>query len=145
VQHALTELKLTAVTKPADDPAHEIRADVCVVGAGIAGLSAAIESAQLGPAPRWAPPPRTRWTLRAAAAPTTSTWTGYTTGWRRISARLPRSRAGEARLALVGEGLEPLREVARAGHLPLHLSLQLKLLVHPLVEPAVELSLGSRI
>jgi ribulose 1,5-bisphosphate synthetase/thiazole synthase len=49
VQHALTELKLTAVTKPADDPAHEIRADACVVGAGIAGLSAAIESAQLGP------------------------------------------------------------------------------------------------
>jgi glycine/D-amino acid oxidase-like deaminating enzyme len=46
--HALTELKLTPVTKPADDPAHEIRADICVVGAGIAGLSAAIESAQLG-------------------------------------------------------------------------------------------------
>jgi len=46
--HPLTELKLTAVTKPADDPAHEIRADVCVVGAGIAGLSAAIESARLG-------------------------------------------------------------------------------------------------
>jgi flavin-dependent dehydrogenase len=46
--HALTELKLTAVTKPADDPGHEIRADICVVGAGIAGLSAAIESAQLG-------------------------------------------------------------------------------------------------
>jgi 2-polyprenyl-6-methoxyphenol hydroxylase-like FAD-dependent oxidoreductase len=46
--HALTELRLTAVTKPAGDPAHEIRADVCVVGAGIAGLSAAIESAQLG-------------------------------------------------------------------------------------------------
>ena len=48
MQHALTELKLTSVTKPAGDPAHEIRADVCVVGAGIAGLSAAIESAQLG-------------------------------------------------------------------------------------------------
>ena len=46
--HALTELKLAAVTKRADDPGHEIRADVCVVGAGIAGLSAAIESAQLG-------------------------------------------------------------------------------------------------
>ena len=46
--HALTELKLIAVTTPAGDPAHEIRADVCVVGAGIAGLSAAIESAQLG-------------------------------------------------------------------------------------------------
>ena len=33
VPHALTELKLTAVTKPAADPGHEIRADVCVVGA----------------------------------------------------------------------------------------------------------------
>jgi len=48
VPHALTELRLTTVTKPADDRRHEIRADVCVVGAGIAGLSAAIESAQLG-------------------------------------------------------------------------------------------------
>jgi 2-polyprenyl-6-methoxyphenol hydroxylase-like FAD-dependent oxidoreductase len=48
VQHALTELKLTTVSKPAGEPGHEIRADVCVVGAGIAGLSAAIESAQLG-------------------------------------------------------------------------------------------------
>ncbi len=46
--HALTELKLNAVTKPADARPHEIRADVCVVGAGIAGLSAAIESARLG-------------------------------------------------------------------------------------------------
>ena len=46
--HALTELKLHAVTKPADQPVHEVRADVCVVGAGIAGLSAAIESARLG-------------------------------------------------------------------------------------------------
>jgi hypothetical protein len=46
--HALTELKLKAVTKPADAGAHEIHADVCVVGAGIAGLSAAIESARLG-------------------------------------------------------------------------------------------------
>ncbi len=46
--HALTELKLNAVTKPANVRAHEIRADVCVVGAGIAGLSAAIESARLG-------------------------------------------------------------------------------------------------
>ena len=44
--HALTELKLTEVTRPAE-PGHEIRADVCVVGAGIAGLSAAIESARL--------------------------------------------------------------------------------------------------
>ncbi|HEY1344375.1 MAG TPA: FAD-dependent oxidoreductase [Streptosporangiaceae bacterium] len=48
MQHALTELKLTEVTRPASDAGHEIRADVCVVGAGIAGLSAAIESAQLG-------------------------------------------------------------------------------------------------
>jgi hypothetical protein len=46
--HALTELKLKAVTKPADAGAHEIHADICVVGAGIAGLSAAIESARLG-------------------------------------------------------------------------------------------------
>jgi hypothetical protein len=46
--HALTELKLDAVTRPAAEPAHEIQADVCVVGAGIAGLSAAIESARLG-------------------------------------------------------------------------------------------------
>jgi hypothetical protein len=46
--HALTELKLNAVTKPAAERAHEIRADVCVVGAGIAGLSAAIESARMG-------------------------------------------------------------------------------------------------
>jgi hypothetical protein len=45
--HALTELKLAEVTKPKYEPAHEIRADVCVVGGGIAGLSAAIESARL--------------------------------------------------------------------------------------------------
>src|SRR2546430_9640553 len=46
--HALTELKLTAVTKPVHAPDHDIHTDVCVVGAGIAGLSAAIESARLG-------------------------------------------------------------------------------------------------
>src|SRR6267378_7595987 len=46
--HALTELSLAEVTRPATEPAHEIRADVCVVGAGIAGMSAAIESARLG-------------------------------------------------------------------------------------------------
>jgi hypothetical protein len=46
--HALTELKLSAVTKPVHAPDHDIRADVCVVGAGTAGLSAAIESARLG-------------------------------------------------------------------------------------------------
>ena len=45
--HALTELNLAEVTRPTSEPAHEIRADVCVVGAGIAGLSAAIESARL--------------------------------------------------------------------------------------------------
>jgi hypothetical protein len=48
--HALTELKLAEVTRPTaagSEPVHQIRADVCVVGAGIAGLSAAIESARL--------------------------------------------------------------------------------------------------
>jgi hypothetical protein len=46
--YALTELRLAEVTRPAGPgPAHQIRADVCVVGAGIAGLSAAIESARL--------------------------------------------------------------------------------------------------
>jgi len=46
--HALTELKLDAVTKPPADAVHEVSADVCVVGAGIAGSTAAIESARLG-------------------------------------------------------------------------------------------------
>jgi hypothetical protein len=46
--HALTELNLDAVTRPPGDTAHEIHADVCVVGAGIAGSTAAIESARLG-------------------------------------------------------------------------------------------------
>jgi FAD dependent oxidoreductase len=46
--HALTELKLDAVTRPAADTVHEVSADVCVVGAGIAGSTAAIESARLG-------------------------------------------------------------------------------------------------
>ena len=45
--HPLTELRLAEVTRPAEDT-HRISADVCVVGAGIAGLSAAIESARLG-------------------------------------------------------------------------------------------------
>ena len=46
--HALTELKLAEVKRPAGkEPVHEICADVCVLGAGIAGLSAAIESARL--------------------------------------------------------------------------------------------------
>ncbi|HEY2687941.1 MAG TPA: FAD-dependent oxidoreductase [Streptosporangiaceae bacterium] len=46
--HALTELRLNAVMRPTDEPLQEIRADVCVVGAGITGMSAAIESARLG-------------------------------------------------------------------------------------------------
>src|SRR5215469_11174057 len=46
--HALTELKLDAVVKPPAETVHEVSADVCVVGAGIAGSSAAIESARLG-------------------------------------------------------------------------------------------------
>jgi hypothetical protein len=46
--HELTELRLDAVTRPASGAVHEISADVCVVGAGIAGSSAAIESARLG-------------------------------------------------------------------------------------------------
>src|ERR1700739_558927 len=46
--HELTELRLDAVTRPVSGSAHEITADVCVVGAGIAGCSAAIESARLG-------------------------------------------------------------------------------------------------
>jgi hypothetical protein len=46
--HALTELKLDAVTRPPADPVHVVSADVCVVGAGIAGSTAAIEAARLG-------------------------------------------------------------------------------------------------
>src|SRR6185312_9235518 len=46
--HELTELRLDAVTRPATGAVHEVTADVCVVGAGIAGCSAAIESARLG-------------------------------------------------------------------------------------------------
>jgi hypothetical protein len=46
--HELTELRLDAVTRPAAPDFHEITADVCVVGAGIAGSTAAIESARLG-------------------------------------------------------------------------------------------------
>src|SRR5580692_5999812 len=46
--HELTELPLDAVTRPAAEPVHEVTADVCVVGAGIAGSTAAIESARLG-------------------------------------------------------------------------------------------------
>ncbi|NKQ51390.1 FAD-dependent oxidoreductase [Amycolatopsis sp. K13G38] len=46
--HPLTELKVRTVRKPAGPATHRVTADVCVVGAGIAGLSAAIESARLG-------------------------------------------------------------------------------------------------
>jgi 2-polyprenyl-6-methoxyphenol hydroxylase-like FAD-dependent oxidoreductase len=46
--HPLTDLKVHTVRKPGDAGAHQVTADVCVVGAGIAGLSAAIESARLG-------------------------------------------------------------------------------------------------
>lgn len=46
--HELTELRLDEVTRPATATAGEITADVCVVGAGIAGSSAAIEAARLG-------------------------------------------------------------------------------------------------
>ena len=65
--HALTELNLAEVTKPAAEPAHEIRADVCVVGAGIAGLSAAIESAGCTTTWCWSPRCRLsagRWCIR---------------------------------------------------------------------------------
>jgi FAD dependent oxidoreductase len=46
--HALTELKLEAVTRQPAATVHEVSADVCVVGAGIAGSTAAIEAARLG-------------------------------------------------------------------------------------------------
>jgi flavin-dependent dehydrogenase len=46
--HALTELKLDAVTRTPADIVQEVSADLCVVGAGIAGSSAAIEAARLG-------------------------------------------------------------------------------------------------
>src|ERR1700745_3570396 len=46
--HELTELRLDAATRPAGGSVPELTADVCVVGAGIAGCSAAIESARLG-------------------------------------------------------------------------------------------------
>ncbi|MGH3328776.1 MAG: FAD-dependent oxidoreductase [Streptomycetales bacterium] len=46
--HPLTDVPVHTVTKPAGGPVHEVGGDVCVVGAGIAGMSAAIESARLG-------------------------------------------------------------------------------------------------
>lgn len=46
--HALTELKVDTVRRASAPEATEIAADLCVVGAGIAGVSAAVEAAQLG-------------------------------------------------------------------------------------------------
>jgi FAD dependent oxidoreductase len=46
--HPLTELKINTVTKPDGDPTEQLSADICVVGAGIAGLSAAVEARRLG-------------------------------------------------------------------------------------------------
>ena len=46
--HALTDLATRTVTKAPRSGAAEVTADVCVVGAGIAGISAAVESARLG-------------------------------------------------------------------------------------------------
>src|SRR6185437_11373471 len=46
--HALTELRLNSATRPPHQAIPEVSADVCVVGAGIAGSTAAIESGRLG-------------------------------------------------------------------------------------------------
>lgn len=46
--HPLTELKVSTVRKENGNGADRLSADVCVVGAGAAGASAAIESARLG-------------------------------------------------------------------------------------------------
>ncbi len=46
--HPLTGLALKTVAKPLTTVSHHVDADVCVIGAGIAGLSAAVESARLG-------------------------------------------------------------------------------------------------
>lgn len=46
--HPLTELRINTVTKPPGRVAEHLVADVCVVGAGISGLSAAIEARRLG-------------------------------------------------------------------------------------------------
>ncbi|WP_413543898.1 FAD-dependent oxidoreductase [Citricoccus nitrophenolicus] len=46
--HALTELKIHTVTKDRSPAPEQLEADVCVVGAGIAGISAAVASAKLG-------------------------------------------------------------------------------------------------
>ncbi|MYU12747.1 FAD-dependent oxidoreductase [Streptomyces sp. SID8361] len=46
--HPLSDLVVHTVTKPADAPAERLDADILVVGAGIAGLSAAIQARRLG-------------------------------------------------------------------------------------------------
>lgn len=46
--HALTDLVVHTVTKPARTATEELEADIVVAGAGIAGLSAAIEARRLG-------------------------------------------------------------------------------------------------
>jgi glycine/D-amino acid oxidase-like deaminating enzyme len=46
--HALTELRTKTLTKDPHPHAEELRADICVVGAGIAGLQAAITAHELG-------------------------------------------------------------------------------------------------
>jgi hypothetical protein len=46
--HELTELKVNTVSKREGDPTEQLTADICVVGAGISGLSAAVEARRLG-------------------------------------------------------------------------------------------------
>jgi hypothetical protein len=46
--HELSELTVNTVVKRPSDAAEQLTGDVCVVGAGIAGLSAAVASARLG-------------------------------------------------------------------------------------------------
>jgi hypothetical protein len=46
--HPLTDLRVKTLTKDPRLPAEELDADICVVGAGIAGLSAAITAHELG-------------------------------------------------------------------------------------------------
>lgn len=46
--HELTEVKIRTLTKLPDAAAEQLSADLCVVGAGIAGMSAALTAADLG-------------------------------------------------------------------------------------------------
>ncbi|GAA1674623.1 hypothetical protein GCM10010977_27890 [Citricoccus zhacaiensis] len=46
--HKLTDVKIHTITKPPSGPLEELRGDLCVVGAGIAGVSAALTAAGLG-------------------------------------------------------------------------------------------------